>query len=72
MNPKFRGAPLAKGHTHFLFWWDLMIGLGKPQLHAKFEVIGFIYYGNMTEFVFKRQIEKRLADFLFEIIELFC
>jgi len=49
-----------------------MIGLGKPQLHAKFEVIGFIYYGNMTEFVFKRQIEKRLADFLFEIIELFC
>ena len=32
-----------------------MTGLGKPQLHAKFEVAGFIYYGNVREFVFKRQ-----------------
>ena len=32
-----------------------MMGLGKPQLHAKFEVAGFIYYGNVREFVFKRQ-----------------
>jgi len=30
--------------------------LGKPQLHAKFEVAGFIYYGNIIESVFKRQI----------------
>jgi len=22
-----------------------MMGLGKPQLHAKFEIAGFIYYG---------------------------
>jgi len=50
------GAPLAQGHTHFFFWWDLMMGLGKPQEHAKFEVAGFIYYGNIREFVFKRQI----------------
>jgi len=28
------------------------MGLGKPQLHAKFEVAGFIYYGNIREFVF--------------------
>jgi len=33
-----------------------MMGLGKPQLYAKFEVAGFIYYGNITESVFKRQI----------------
>jgi len=33
-----------------------MMGLGKPQLHAKFEVVGFIYYGNIRESVFKRQI----------------
>jgi len=69
------------------------MGLGKPQLHAKFEVTGFIYYGNKMESIFKRQIrflshplgelgvtyglhlsliEKRVVDFLFAIIELFC
>jgi len=30
-----------------------MMGLGKPKLYAKFEVTGFIYYGNIREFVFK-------------------
>jgi len=30
--------------------------VNKPQLRAKFEVAGFIYYGNIREFVFKRQI----------------
>ena len=33
-----------------------MMGLGRPQLHAKFEVAGFIYNGNTREFVFKQQI----------------
>jgi len=33
-----------------------MMGLDKPQQRAKFEVAGFIYDGNMREFVFKRQI----------------
>jgi len=28
-----------------------MMGLGKPKLHAKFEVDGIIYYGNIREFV---------------------
>jgi len=28
-----------------------MVGIGKPQLHAKLEVAGFIYYGNAKEFV---------------------
>jgi len=27
------------------------MGLGKPQLHAKFEVAGFIYYENIRESV---------------------
>jgi len=30
-----------------------MIGLGEPQRLAKFEVAGFIYYGNIRKFVFK-------------------
>jgi len=29
------------------------MGLGKPQRFAKFGVAGFIYYGNIREFVFK-------------------
>jgi len=33
--------------------WDFMIGLDKPQLHAKFEVAGFICYRNIREFVFE-------------------
>jgi len=32
------------------------MGLAKPQLFAKFEVASFICYGNISEFVFKRQI----------------
>jgi len=34
----------------------MTMGFGKPQLLAKFEVAGFIDYGNISEFVFKRQI----------------
>jgi len=33
-----------------------MMGFGKPQLLAKFEVAGFIYYGNIREAVYERQI----------------
>jgi len=33
-----------------------MMGLVKSLLRAKFEVAGFIFYGNIREFVFKRQI----------------
>jgi len=29
----------------------MMMGLGKLQLHAKFEVASFIYYGNIWKFV---------------------
>jgi len=29
------------------------MGLGKPQRLAKFEVAGFIYYGNIRKLVFK-------------------
>jgi len=44
----------ANPEPHPLFFqWDLMMGLGKPQLHAKFEVDGFIYYGNIRQSVFK-------------------
>jgi len=46
-NPKFWGAPLAQGHIDFFFWWDLMMGLGKLQLHALCELAGSIYYGNI-------------------------
>ena len=30
-----------------------MLALVKPKLYTKFEVAGFIYYGNTREFVFK-------------------
>ena len=40
----------------FLSACDFMMALDDPQLHAKFEVADFIYYGNIREFVFKRQI----------------
>jgi len=52
-TPKFWGAPLAQGHGHFSSAWEFMMGLGNPQRLAKFEVVGFIYYGNIREFVFK-------------------
>jgi len=29
------------------------MGLGKPQLQAKFEIAAFICYGNIKEFVFE-------------------
>jgi len=29
-DPKILGAPLAQGHTYFLFWCDSMMELGKP------------------------------------------
>ena len=38
------------------FACDFMMGLGKPQMCAKFEVAGFIYYETIRESVFKRQI----------------
>jgi len=47
------GAFLAHGHDHFSSAWDFMKGLSEPHLLAKFEVAGFIYYGNIKEFVFK-------------------
>jgi len=42
-SPKFWGASLAQGHAHFSSVWDFMMGLGKLQRLAKFEVAGFIY-----------------------------
>jgi len=50
------GASLTQGHAHFCSGCDFMMGLGKPQLQAKFEVAGFIYYGNIRESVIKQQI----------------
>jgi len=33
--------------------WEFKMGLGKPQLYARFEVAGFIYYGNMKNLFLK-------------------
>jgi len=52
-NRKILGSSPDQAHAHFSSAWDFMMGLGKPQLHAKFEVAGFMYYGNIREFVFK-------------------
>jgi len=43
-------------HVTLLISSEFMMGLGKPQLQAKFEVAGFIYYGNIRESVVKGQI----------------
>jgi len=53
-KPQILGS--SQGRTLFFNWSDSIMGLGKPQLQAKLEVAGFIYYGNIREFVFKRQI----------------
>ena len=55
-----RGKPLISGRSpragpHPLFLL-MMMRFGKPQLHVKFEVADFIYYGNIRESVFKLQI----------------
>jgi len=42
-----------------------MMGLGKPQRLARFEVAGFIYYGNIREFVFKNSDKPKWRNPLF-------
>jgi len=37
-NPKYLETSLAQGHTHFSSGCGFMVGLGKSQQHAKFEV----------------------------------
>jgi len=37
-NPTFWGTSIAQGHVHFFFGVGFMMGLGKPQRHANFEV----------------------------------
>jgi len=47
-----------------------MMGLGEPQRLAKFEVAGFIYYGNIREFVLKNWDELKWRNpLLFEEID---
>jgi len=54
-----------------------MMGLGKPQLRAKFEVTGFIYYGNIREFLnnkfaFLSYLLGKLgvtSDFIYSLLE---
>ena len=43
-----------------------MMGLGKPQRLAKFEVAGFVYYGNTRKFVFKNSDKPKWGNTLFE------
>jgi len=53
-EPKIIGSSPSPG-PYPLF---LLVGFndGKPQLLAKYEVAGYIYYSNIKEFVSKRQI----------------
>jgi len=55
-KPLISGSFPSPGQHPLFFLWDLMMGLGKPQLQSKFEVAGFIYYGNIRKSVFKWQI----------------
>jgi len=62
-NPKFQWAFLAQGHVHFLI--RFYHGLGIPQLRAKFTDAGFVYYGNMREFVFTIWNKPKWGDPIF-------
>jgi len=46
VNPKFWKVPLVHGHAHFSSGCDFMMELGKPHLHAKFEVASFSHCVN--------------------------
>ena len=50
-NTKIFGSFPNPGQCTLFHIWvrDFMMGLGKPQLHAKYEVAGSIYYGNINE-----------------------
>jgi len=52
-NPQILGSSPIPGQHRLFFWWDLMMGLGKLQLRAKFEVTDFICYGDIRKFVLK-------------------
>jgi len=52
-NPNILGAAVAEANIKVSSWRDFVVGLDKPQLHAKFEVTGFFYYGNIRQFFFK-------------------
>ena len=41
---------------------DFMMGLGRPQLHAKIEVAGFMYHINIREFVLKNWDERKWGN----------
>jgi len=41
-NPKYLGAFLAQGHAEFFSGCGFMVGFGKPQQHAKFEVASLL------------------------------
>ena len=55
----------TRGHAHFSSVWDFMMGLGKPQRLAKFEVASFIYYGNIRKFVVKNSAKPKWGNPLF-------
>ena len=54
--PNFGDSPSSGPHPLFYLLGFDDGPIGKPQLRAKYEVTGFIYYGNIRKSVFKRQI----------------
>jgi len=64
-NPKFLGDPLTQATPTFYSGCDFIMGIGKPQLHAKFEIASFIYYGNIRELVFKNWDKPKFGNPLF-------
>jgi len=52
-NPKILGSSPSPGPRPLFSGCDFMMGLGKLKRIVNFEGAGFIYYGNIREFVFK-------------------
>jgi len=47
-DSKMQGSsPRPKPRTLFFYLGFFMMGFGKPQRLEKFEVAGFVYYGNI-------------------------
>ena len=51
-NPTILGSYSTKIHVHFFFVWDFMMGLGKPQPRANFEVASFSRCRNIIGVLF--------------------
>jgi len=69
---KFWGAPVAQDYGHFSSGCDNMMGLGKPQQHAKVEISSFSRCRNIKILGSSPSPGPRARFFKFEIASFSC